>query len=316
MEAKKKISVIVPVYNEQEVLQESYNQLKSVMDSVGDSYELIFVDDGSSDRTLEILKELSTKDSTVKFLKFSRNFGHEMACTAGMDYSTGDAVILIDGDMQDPPKAIIEMIAKWKEGFSIIYGKRLGRKGESLFKKATAAFYYRFLRSIITVNIPADVSNFRLIDRKVCDEMKKFKEHNRFVRGLFSWIGFRQTSVTYVREERFAGDTKYSLKKMLKLAFDGILSFSSLPLRLPLYLGLLILGGDMVYLFYLFYLRLFTNTSAEGSDTLLFLMLLLQGITLLMVGVIGEYLSRIYEESMDRPLYIVEHAQNFDKSES
>jgi dolichol-phosphate mannosyltransferase len=230
-------SVIVPAYNEQEVISESYRRLKETMDGCGGGYELIFVDDGSRDATPGILRDIAKRDGNVRIISFSRNFGHQSAITAGMDAACGDAVIVIDADLQDPPEVILLMIEKWKQGFEVVYGKRIRREGESAFKKLTAKLFYRTLNAMTDVSIPVDTGDFRLIDRKVCDAMKSLPERNRYVRGLVSWVGYRQASVEYVRHERFAGATKYPLRKMLRFAADALTSFSHKPLQLSVWIG-------------------------------------------------------------------------------
>ncbi|RJX37866.1 glycosyltransferase [Paenibacillus pinisoli] len=311
MENKVKYSVIVPMYNEEEVIEHTYGKLKEVMDRADGGYELIFVNDGSKDRSVELVKSFSVKDPNVRLIDFSRNFGHQIAITAGMDYAKGDAVVVIDADLQDPPEVILDMIAKWKEGYEVVYGRRLKRKGETIFKKLTALAFYRLLRSMTNVDIPLDTGDFRLIDRKVCDVLRGLKEKNRFVRGLISWIGFKQTSVEYVREERFAGETKYPLKKMISFALDGITSFSYKPLKIATYLGFFLSLGSFIYLLVVLYQRLFTDTTETGWTTIVALNLLFNGIILLLLGVIGEYIGRIYDESKNRPLYIVREFQGY-----
>ncbi|MEK3883097.1 glycosyltransferase family 2 protein [Paenibacillus sp. PL2-23] len=298
-------SVIVPMYNEEEVIEHTYGRLKAVMDTADKPYELIFVNDGSKDRTVPIMKAIGEADANVRMIDFSRNFGHQIAISAGMDYARGDAIVVIDADLQDPPEVILEMIEKWKEGYEVVYGRRLKRKGETLFKKLTALAFYRLLKSMTSVDIPLDTGDFRLIDRKVCDVLRGLKEKNRFVRGLISWIGFRQTSVEYVREERFAGETKYPLKKMVSFALDGITSFSYKPLKIASYLGFALSVGGFAYLLIVISQRLFTDTTVEGWTTIVALNLLFNGIILILLGVIGEYIGRIYDESKNRPLYIV-----------
>lgn len=298
-------SVIVPMYNEEEVIVHTYRRLKAVMDTTDKPYELIFVNDGSKDRTVQIMKALGEEDPNVRLIDFSRNFGHQIAISAGMDYAEGDAIVVIDADLQDPPEVILKMIDKWKEGYEVVYGRRLKRKGETLFKKLTALAFYRLLKSMTSVDIPLDTGDFRLIDRKVCDVLRGLKEKNRFVRGLISWIGFRQTSVEYVREERFAGETKYPLKKMISFALDGITSFSYKPLKIASYLGFALSIGGFLYLLVVLYQRLFTDTTETGWTTIVALNLLFNGIILILLGVIGEYIGRIYDESKNRPLYIV-----------
>lgn len=304
------------MYNEEAVIEHTYERLKVVMDSAGQPYELIFVNDGSKDRTVELMKRIGDLDPNVRLIDFSRNFGHQIAISAGMDYAQGDAIIVIDADLQDPPEVILDMIDKWKEGFEVVYGRRLKRKGETLFKKLTAMAFYRVLRSMTNVDIPLDTGDFRLIDRKVCDVLRGLKEKNRFVRGLISWIGFRQTSVEYVREERFAGETKYPLRKMIRFALDGITSFSYKPLKIATYLGFFLSLGSFIYLLIVIYQRLFTNTTETGWTTIVGLNLLFNGIILILLGVIGEYIGRIYDESKNRPLYIVREVQGYESKET
>jgi dolichol-phosphate mannosyltransferase len=304
-------SVIVPMYNEELVIEHTYERLKETMDEAGEPYELIFVNDGSKDRTVELVNLIAECDPNVRLVDFSRNFGHQIAISAGMDYAKGDAVVVIDADLQDPPSVILAMIEKWKEGYEVVYGRRLKRKGETLFKKLTAKAFYRLLRSMTNVDIPLDTGDFRLIDRKVCDVLRGLKEKNRFVRGLISWIGFRQTSVEYVREERFAGETKYPLKKMISFALDGITSFSYKPLKIATYLGFLLSLSSFAYLLIVLYQGFFTDTTQPGWATIVVLNLLFNGIILILLGVIGEYIGRIYDESKDRPLYIVREAKGF-----
>lgn len=308
-----KYSIVVPMYNEEEVIEETYRRLREVMDRTGESYELVFVNDGSRDRTAEIMERLCSGDSRVRLLNFSRNFGHQIAITAGMDYAAGQAIVVIDADLQDPPEVILRMIDMWKQGYDVVYGKRLKRKGETVFKKITALFFYRLLRSMTNVDIPVDTGDFRLIDRKVADVLRGLKEKNRFVRGLVSWVGFRQTSVEYVREERWAGETKYPLKKMLRFAMDGITSFSHKPLRLATYLGFGLSGLSFIYLVVVVIQALFTDTTIQGWASTVAINLFFNGIVLILLGVIGEYVGRIYDESKDRPLYIMQEVRGFER---
>lgn len=298
-------SIVVPVYNEEEVIHETYRRLTEVMRSTGEAYELLFVNDGSRDRTDEIIKAYSQKDESVILLDFSRNFGHQIAITAGMDYSRGKAVVVIDADLQDPPELILEMIKKWKQGYDVVYAKRTKRKGETVFKKQTAKMFYRFLHSMTDIDIPLDTGDFRLLDRRVCDQMNSLHEKNRFVRGLVSWVGFKQIAVEYERDERLAGESKYPLKKMLKLSMDGITSFSYKPLKLASYAGVTLSGIGFIYLFVVLYLKLFTNSTITGWSSLIVIQLIFSGITLFILGMIGEYIGRIYDETKQRPLYIV-----------
>ena len=230
-------SIIVPLYNEELVIDESYRRLKEVMDSIKENYEIVFVNDGSRDKTRDKAEEICENDENIKLINFSRNFGHQSAITAGMDLALGDAIIVIDADLQDPPEVILKMIEKWKEGYEVVYGKRIKREGETFFKKFTAKMFYRLLKSMTSVDIPVDTGDFRLIDRKVCDALISLPEKNRYVRGLVSWVGYKQTYVEFERQERFAGETKYPLKKMMKLAFDGITSLSYKPLVIAGYFG-------------------------------------------------------------------------------
>ena len=314
-QAAVKYSIIVPMYNEEEVIEHTYERLKLVMDNADESYELIFVNDGSKDRTVELVSMICDFDPNVRLINFSRNFGHQIAISAGMDYAKGDAIVVIDADLQDPPEVIIDMIAKWKEGFEVVYGKRIKRKGETAFKKLTAKIFYRILRGLTNVDIPVDTGDFRLIDRKVCDVLRGLKEKNRFVRGLVSWIGFRQTMVEYEREERFAGETKYPLKKMIAFAIDGITSFSYKPLKIATYIGFALSLTSFLYLIVVIFQRLFTGSTIAGWASIVAVNLFFNGIILMLLGIIGEYIGRIYDESKNRPLYIVREVQGFPEDE-
>jgi glycosyltransferase involved in cell wall biosynthesis len=306
-------SIIVPLYNEEEVIHESFNRLKKVMDSTGEPYELIFVNDGSRDKTEEMAACLAKEHPEVRLISFSRNFGHQIAITAGMDAASGNAVVVIDADLQDPPEVILQMIEKWKEGYEVVYGQRLKRKGETFFKKLSAKLFYRFLKSMTSVEIPVDTGDFRLIDRKVCNAMNSLTERNRYVRGLVSWVGFRQCAVTYVRDERFAGETKYPLKKMLKFASDGITSFSYKPLKLATYAGFVMSGGGFIYLLFVIWQKIMGYASQTGWASMVAIQLFFSGITLIILGIIGEYVGRIYDECKNRPLYIVRTRLGFDE---
>lgn len=318
MQKKTLYSVVVPVYNEEAVVLETYIRLKGVMDALKEPYEVLFVNDGSLDKTTFIIGQLCETDHNVKLIDFSRNFGHQTAITAGMDYSEGDAVIVMDADLQDPPEVIPRMIDKWKEGFDVVYGKRLERKGDSFFKKATAKMFYRFLKSMTDVDVPADTGDFRLIDRKVCNALKTVGERNRYVRGIISWLGFRQTGLEFVRDNRFAGETKYPVRKMLKFAFDAIASFSYRPLKLASYVGALLSALSFCYLIVVLFQKLFMQESTvQGWASILAVSLFFNGIILIMLGIIGEYIGRIYDEAKGRPLYIVRELKNIkdDKSD-
>ncbi|MEI7025187.1 glycosyltransferase family 2 protein [Paenibacillus sp. y28] len=306
-------SVVIPVYNEEEVLPETYRRLKKVMNRLGEYYELLFVNDGSRDRSGAILRELSAADPTVKAIHFSRNFGHQVAITAGMDYAQGRAIIVIDADLQDPPELIMDMAAKWKTGYDVVYAKRVERRGESAFKRWTAALFYRTLRALTDVDIPADTGDFRLIDRKVCDALGEVREKNRFMRGLISWVGFRQTAIEYVRDERWAGETKYPLRKMLKLSADAITSFSYKPLKLASYLGFTLSACSFIYLLYAIAEKLFMSTTVPGWASLVCLSLFFNGVVLIILGMMGEYMGRIYDEAKGRPLYLVGGKDGFER---
>jgi len=306
-------SVVVPVYNEELVIKECYKRLKKVMDSTKEGYEIIFINDGSKDNTLEIGENISNLDPNIKVINFSRNFGHQVAVTTGMDNACGKAIVIIDADLQDAPEVILDMIKKWKEGFDVVYGKRLKRKGETLFKKVTSKAYYRILKIMTTVNIPVDAGDFRLIDRKVCDALKQLPERNRYVRGLVSWVGFKQVAVEYNREERFAGETKYPLKKMIKFASDGITAFSYKPLKFATYLGVGMSMLSFISILIVIYQKIFTGSTIAGWASLVAILLFFNGIILTMLGIIGEYIGRIYDEAKGRPQYIISEKIGFDK---
>lgn len=300
---EKLLSVIIPVCNEQEVLPASYLRFTTVMQGIGFPYELIYVDDGSVDDTMPILREIAKKDKQVHVLSFSRNFGHQAAVTAGMDIARGQALIIIDADLQDPPELIVPMVQRWEQGVEIIYGKRMKRKGESLFKKITAWAYYRLLSTMSTYPIPLDSGDFRLLDRVVADAFLTMREHNRFLRGMSAWMGYRSEPLEYVRAQREAGQTKYTLTKMLKLAFDGITGFSSRPLTLPGWLG-----AGLIFFSIAGLLALILLAAMRGVAPWLWAVdgiVLLQGVTLLTLGIQGAYMGRMYDELKGRPLYII-----------
>lgn len=303
----KVLSVVVPVFNEEEVIETTHGRLVSVLDSLSLPYEIIYIDDGSKDKTVEIITPWTREGDEVKLLTFSRNFGHQTAITCGMDYASGEAIVIIDADLQDPPEVIPDMIAKWREGYEVVYGKRSTREGETVFKKWSAKTFYRFLHRMSDVEIPTDVGDFRLIDRKVRDVLLRIPEHNRYVRGLIAWLGFRQTYVLFERQARAAGVTKYPLKKMLKLAGDGITSFSYKPLRIATTIGLSLSAFGFLFFLFVFISRLFDLQVMEpGYATLMCVILFFFGIVLIMLGIIGEYIGRIFEEVKGRPLYIID----------
>ncbi|HEU4850905.1 MAG TPA: glycosyltransferase family 2 protein [Telluria sp.] len=306
------LSIVIPCYNEVEVIGECMRRLAAFCSELTDmDVELIFVDDGSTDGTRDILKRLAAEDPHVRMIGFARNFGHQIAVTAGIDAACGDAVVLIDADLQDPPEVVHQMIAKWREGFDVVYGTRTDRAGESVFKVATARAFYRILNSLSDVPIPLDTGDFRLMSREVVDTLKSMPERDRFVRGMVSWIGFRQAPLPYQRAERFAGHTKYPLKKMLRFATDGILSFSTKPLQASVALGMTCAILAMLGITYALFLRIFTDIWVEGWTALMIAVLFIGGVQLISVGILGEYVGRIYNEIKKRPLYVVQEYCGF-----
>jgi dolichol-phosphate mannosyltransferase len=299
------------MYNEELVAETCHRRLTAVLSALGEPYELIYVNDGSRDRTAAILDGLREEDAHVRVIRFSRNFGHQAAVSAGMRYSSGRAVVVIDADLQDPPEVIPEMIAKWKDGYDVVYGKRTRRKGESFFKRVTAKLFYRILASLTNVDIPVDAGDFRLLDRGVCDVMNGFTEKNPYLRGLVSWAGFKQTSVEFVREERLAGETKYPLKKMIKFALDGITTFSTRPLKMAAHLGFFMSALSFLYLIWALIQKM-TGQTVTGWASMVALMLFFDGVILILLGVMGEYIGRIYDECKNRPLFVVAEAKGFD----
>ena len=306
------LSIVVPCFNEQEVIPETWRRLRGLRDAIHDcAIEFVFVDDGSRDGTLEALRAIARGDPSVRILAFARNFGHQLAVTAGIDAAAGDALVIIDADLQDPPELIPEMLCKWREGYDVVYGTRLERPGESWFKLATARAYYRVLDRLSEVSIPLDTGDFRLISRRVADTLRAMPERDRFLRGMVSWIGFRQCALPYRRAERFAGVSKYPLGKMLRFATDGILSFSSAPLRLSVNLGLIAAALALIGILYALVLRIFTNIWVEGWTALMIAVLFLGGVQLISVGILGAYVGRIYNEIKNRPLYVVQERIGF-----
>ncbi|MBU3090332.1 glycosyltransferase family 2 protein [Clostridium gasigenes] len=307
----KLISVVVPMYYEEKVVGECYRRLSEVMNNVKYNYELIFVNDGSKDRTLKMLKELAKEDNRIKIIDFARNFGHQIAVTAGIKEAHGDAVIIIDADLQDPPELIVNMIDKWENGYEVVYAKRKKREGETFFKVLTAKYFYKILNVMSDIEIPKDTGDYRLMDRKAVDVFNSMPEKNRFVRGMVSWIGFNQTYVEFVRAERFAGETKYPLKKMLKLAEDGIVSFSNKPIKIIGGIGLL-----FVTIFFTQIIYAICNTMFGNRVSVIFYLSsyisLIAGIILVAMSVLGTYIGKIFDESNGRPLYIIREKVNFE----
>lgn len=298
-------SFVIPIFNEESTISELYARLCEFLKVLDAPAQVVLVDDGSSDNSLAMMRELAGKDSRLKIVELSRNFGHQIAITAGMDHTSGDAIIIMDADLQDPPEVVQEMIEKWKEGYEIVYGIREEREGETWFKRVTAAAFYRLLRKLTDLNLPVDVGDFRLVDRKALNAFKSLRERNRYVRGLFCWIGFRHTGVRYKRAARFAGETKYPLRKMLKLATDGVVSFSIFPLRLALTAGFWIAGLSFVVGIWAIVDKLTGRYVVQGWVSTVVAVAFLGGIQLIILGIMGEYLGRIYEEVKARPLYLV-----------
>lgn len=303
-----KYSIVVPCYNEEEVINDTYKRLKEVMENIKDDYEIIFINDGSRDTTEQLISKICKKDKTIKLINFSRNFGHQTAISAGLRNANGEAIIITDADLQDPPELIYEMIEKWKEGYDVVYGKRKNRKGETRFKKITADVFYKFLNYLTNNRIPEDVGEFRLIDRKVCKAFNELSEKRRFIRGLISWVGFKQIEVLYDRDERIAGETKYNLKRMITLAEDGIFSFSYKPLKLSIITGIV-----LFFLGFLYFIFLLFNKNKDSSNKIMCLICFLSGLNFIYNGITNEYIERIHETVQDRPLYIIKNRVNFNR---
>ena len=315
----KKISVVIPMYYEEEVVEICYGRVISNLKKLSDryDYEIIFINDGSKDETLEILKKIADNDEKVKIISFSRNFGHQAAVTAGIRKALGDAVIIMDADLQDPPELFEGMIEKWEAGYDVVYGQRKTRKGESVFKLLTAKMFYSTLNKLSEIEIPKNTGDFRLVDRKVIDVIVSLPEHNKFLRGLFSWVGFNQYAYEYDRANRLAGKTKYPLKKMFKLATDGILSFSAKPLKVVGAIGFFSVMVSIVILIYSIVSYLFKlNDLTSGWTSIMCTMTFIGGMILISLWMIGEYIARIYEESLGRPEYIIDELINFKGEEN
>ncbi len=309
------ISVIVPIFNEEKIIPELYMRLYQSISKISDRYEFIFVNDGSKDNSLLELIKLSTQDSKVFFINFSRNFGHQIAVTAGLDASKGNAVVIIDGDLQDPPEIIPDLFKKYEEGFNVVYARRHERKGESVFKKVTAKLFYRILKRITEIDIPLDTGDFRLIDRKVVDCLKQMPEQNKFLRGQIAWLGFKQTEVLFNRDKRKYGKTGYTLGRMLKFAIDGITSFSDKPLQMVTKLGFTISFVSFLIILYAIYSHFILHRTITGWTSLIISSMFIGGVQLISIGVIGEYISRINKNVLNRPLYIIENT-NCNKNAS
>ncbi|GMR09807.1 MAG: glycosyltransferase family 2 protein [Anaerolineae bacterium] len=302
---KPTFSVVGPVFDEVETLREFYDRVQAAMDAIGEPWELVLVDDGSTDGSSSIISDLALEDNRVRPVLFSRNFGHQIAVTAGLDYSRGQAVVIIDTDLQDPPELISELAEKWREGYEVVYAVRTEREGEGWFKRATAAVFYRVINSITEVEIPLNAGDFRLLDRKVVEALKKMREHHRFPRAMTAWVGFRQVGVSYKRAARQAGETKYPFRKMLRLAINAVTGFSYFPLQLATYFGFFSAVLAIIAIPIVIYLRLSGRAELSGQATTLIAVLFLGGVQLISLGILGEYIGRLYDEAKNRPLYVL-----------
>jgi dolichol-phosphate mannosyltransferase len=307
------ISIVIPVYNEEETIPELYTRLLGLLTLLhekfavsNDQVEFIFVNDGSKDNTLQSLISVTQQHASFKVINLSRNFGHQIAVTAGIELAAGNTVVLIDADLQDPPEFIIDLYTKYKEGYDVVYAVRQRREGENFFKRATAKLFYRLMQRITNMSIPLDTGDFRIMGRNVVDVINSMKEKHRFIRGMVTWVGFKQTGLLYHRKERFAGQSKYPLIKMIRFAWDGITAFSTSPLRMVSYLGFTIASVGFLYCLYVIYAKIFTNETIQGWASVMIVTLIMSGINLITLGVIGQYIGRISEESKNRPLYIID----------
>lgn len=309
------ISVIVPSFNEEKNVPLIYERLTSTLSQISDDYEIIFVNDCSKDNTLEVIKQLSKKDSHLKYISFSRNFGHQIAVSAGLDLCKGEAVVIIDADLQDPPELILEMYEKYKEGYKVVYARRKTREGETWFKKATAKIFYRILAAMTSIEIPVDVGDFRLIDKVVVKHLKNMPEKSKYLRGQISWIGYKQTFVEYHRDARLYGKTNYPLKKMLRLAFDGITAFSDKPLKMASAIGIISAILSLLAIVYALISHFIFDSAVSGWTSLIISVLFIGGVQLITIGIIGEYIARINNDVRNRPLYIIEE-ENIENQEN
>jgi dolichol-phosphate mannosyltransferase len=301
-------SIIAPIYNEIGNLDELHRRISETMAKAGSEWEFIVVDDGSSDGSRERILELAAQDKQIRPVIFARNFGHQIAVTAGLDYSRGEAIVIIDSDLQDPPEVILDLIEKWREGYEVVYAVRADRQGESWFKKASARFFYRLIDRLTSIKIPLDTGDFRLMDRKVVTVLNGMREHHRFLRGMSAWVGFKQTGVQYKRAARFAGETHYPFRKMLQLALTAITGFSFFPLQVASYLGFVSAGIAVIAIPVVITLRIMGNQAFFGQATTLLAVLFFGGVQLISLGILGEYIGRLYDEARGRPLYIVRDA--------
>lgn len=311
------ISVVTPVFNEEDILPEFHRRLTLVLKSLGEPYEIILVNDGSRDNSFRLMKDINSRDSRVKVVNLSRNFGHQTAITAGLDYAAGDAVAIMDSDLQDPPEALPDFFEKCKEGYDVVYAIRRNRK-EGVLKKTAYASFYKLLKMVANIEIPVDSGDFCVLSRRALDTIKSMPERNRFLRGLRGWIGLKQTGLEYDRDKRYAGEVKYTFGKLIKLAFDGFISFSYVPLRLASFIGLIVSLMSFLGILIIFYLSFFTSrtVSVPGWASMTVTVLFLGGVQLVCIGIIGEYIGRIYDEVKQRPLYIIQDTLGFESAES
>lgn len=310
------LSIIIPIYNNADCVEELSSRLWTVLSAEGiEEYEIIFVDDGSQDKSRELLRRLCAKEFRMKLIALTRNFGHQLAITAGFDYASGAAVLVMDGDLQDPPEVIPQFLAKWREGYDVVYGVRQSRLGESRFKRWTASLFYRTLRHLTTTAVALDSGDFRLLSRRATDTFNALRERHRFVRGMVSWLGYPQAPIYYHRAPRWAGESQYSLRKLIRLGLDGIFSFSDLPLRIATWLGLAGAGICLAYLAFALVLKAFWSVPVQGWVTLIAVIIFIGSVQLILLGVMGEYIGRIYEELKGRPLYVIEERAGFGDEE-
>jgi len=308
-----KYSIVIPIYNEEESFGALVKRLREVMDQLDGPAEVVLVDDGIKDASYQLMEEANREDPRFKVLQLSRNFGHQIAITAGMDVASGQAVIVMDADLQDPPEVILQMVARWQEGYEVVYAVRERREGETLFKRKSATIFYGIQRRLAEIDQPMEVGDFRLVDRKALDAFLLMRERNRYVRGMFSWVGFRQTAIPYTRASRAAGQSKYPLRKMIRLALDGFVGFSTAPLRFALTVGLVMAVGSFLYGIVIIALKLAGLIDATGYTSLLVTITFLSGVQLVVIGMVGQYVARIYDEARARPLYLVREARGFTR---
>jgi glycosyltransferase involved in cell wall biosynthesis len=312
-ERKLLLSVVIPCLDEEQVLQKTNQRVLAVLEKVPTDFEIIYVDDGSADATLDVLRNLQAQDPRLRIVRFSRNFGHQVAITAGLEHASGDAAVILDADLQDPPEVMLEFVAKWLDGYDVVYGVRTEREGETLFKRWTAKLFYRFISRLSDTDIPVDTGDFRLLDRRVLNSLLSMPERDRFVRGMVSWLGFSQIAVPYQRAPRAAGSTKFSVFKMVRFALDAIFSFSTLPLRLATWLGFAASGGSILGILVVLLDRYFAVPGmVKGWSSTFIAVLFIGGVQLICIGIIGEYVGRIYGESKQRPLYVIRERIGFD----